>query len=145
MTADLHCTRLPDVPIALADGGTINLGHFCGQKLVVFFCPIGDSAAAAREVAAYEGMALDFEHAGAWVIGIMDSKIEAPLEGHGIHFGIDVGGSAFRALASFVPENIEIGAERGTTFLIDRDGGVRAAWAGCGHAAQALEVARERP
>jgi thioredoxin-dependent peroxiredoxin len=147
MSAELHCDRLTDVPIALAGGGMINLAHFCGQKLIVFFCPIDDSAAAAREISAYEATAADFEHAGAWIVGIAGPQAQARVEDKQsiIHLGSDADGSAFRALASFVPENSEIGAEQGTTFLIDRDGGIRAAWPGCGHAARALEIARERP
>jgi peroxiredoxin len=144
---DLNCDRIPDVPITLADGGKIDLSHFRGQKLILFFCPAGDPAAAARETHAYQKMAPDFEHAGAWVVGIMGSEPELQVEEGQprIHLGVDADGSAFRVLASFVPENLEIGIEQGTTFLIDRDGGIRAAWPGCGHAAQALEVARERP
>jgi peroxiredoxin len=146
MSTELHCGRLPDVPLALVGNGKINLTDFCGQKLIVFFCPSGDVDAAARETRDYERMAALFEHAGAWVIGIVsDPAVLARGVKSSIHLGIDADGSAFRALASFIPENLQIGTERGTTFLIDRDGGIRAAWPGCGHAAQALEIARERP
>jgi peroxiredoxin len=145
MSADLHCGRLAGVPIALDGGETIDLSHFCGQKLIVFFCPAGDPDAAAREIDAYEAKAPDFEHAGAWVIGIRAAEAEPRLQGaHSrIHLGTDAEGAAFRALARFVPD--ELGTGRGATFLIDRDGGIRAAWPGCGHARQALEIARERP
>lgn len=147
MSVELHCRPLADVPVALIGGGTINLRDFAGQKLIVFFCPSGDPAATERELRAYRARATDFEHAGAWVIGIHSSPPRSEVEEKNarIHLGLDPDGSAFRALAGFIPENREIGTERGTTFLIDRDGGIRAAWPGCGHADHALAVARERP
>src|SRR3954471_19235766 len=69
MTGELLCNRL-DVPVTLVGGGSTNLGHFCGQKLVVFFCP-ADEAAAAAEIQAYRALASEFEHGGAWLVGIV--------------------------------------------------------------------------
>jgi peroxiredoxin len=145
MTTELHCGRLPDLPIALVGGGTINVADFCGQKLILFFCPADDPEASAREICAYRASAADFERAGAWVIGVGGPATETGADTANIHLAEDPDNSVFRALASFVPATLEIEADRGATFLVDRDGGIRAAWPGCGHVAQALEVARERP
>jgi peroxiredoxin len=147
MSTELHCDRLPDIPITLIGGGTIDLTDFCGQKLIVFFCPDDDPGAAAREIEDYRKRAVDFEHAGAWVIGIDGAGREARSaeQGSTIHLGVDPDGAVFRTLAGSIPEYLGIETTRGATFVIDRDNGVRAAWPGCGHVAQALEIARERP
>ena len=101
MSTELHCRPLSDVPVALIDGGTINLRDFAGQKLIVFFCPSGDPAAAEREVRAYQARAADFEHAGAWVIGIHSAppRSEAGEKSARIHLGLDPEGLAARELA----------------------------------------------
>lgn len=148
MSGDLVCPRLADIPIALADGGTANLSHFCGQKLIVFFCPAGDADAADREIEAYERLARGFAEAGAWVLGIVPASAATPREvadSARIHLGLDPDGAVLKALAATVPDDIAIDGANGIVFLIDRDGAVRAVWPGCGHAAHALATVHERP
>lgn len=141
------CNRLPDVPIALIGGGSANLAHFCGQKLVVLFCP-ADREAAEREIAAYEKLAPAFENAGAWVVGLVAGRAPGlhgkPNSAH-IHLGVDTGGRAFRELATHFPDSDEAKPAAGAAFLINRDGNVRYALLGTGHAQETLERARERP
>lgn len=141
------CNRLPDVPIELIGGGQANLAHFCGQKLVVLFCP-ADREAAEGEIAAYEALAPAFENVGTWVVGLVAGRAPGvrggPQSAH-IHLGVDVGGRAFRELASHFPESDKARPAGGAAFLINRDGNVRYAWLGAGHAAETLERARERP
>lgn len=100
------------------------MASFCGQKLVVFFCAETDS----EEVAAFAGLMIAFERAGAWVIGLPTSER-----------------AAFETLASHFPEMGAARPEDGATFVIDRDGVPRHVWPGCGHARAALKAARERP
>lgn len=148
MRTDLVCPRLNDVPIALADGGTANLSHFCGQKLVVFFCPAGDPDAADREIETYERLASAFVQAGVWVLGIVPAPAATAREvadAERIHLGLDPDGAVFSALAATLPADMPVNAADGAAFLIDRDGAVRTAWPGCGHAADALATAHERP
>ena len=147
MSADLACSRLHDVRLPLVEGGSINLGCFYGQKLVLFFCPLDDPEAAANEVEAYRALAPEFERAGAWIIGIVAAPIApAPPTGHPhLSLGIDPDGSAFDKLARSLPANFPIDRAAGATFLIDRDGSIRSAQCGCGHARQALADAREGP
>jgi peroxiredoxin len=146
MAGELLCNRL-DVPVNLVDGGSTNLGHFCGQKLVIFFCPAADGAAAA-EVGTYEALAGEFEHSGAWVVGIVD---EDAHEIHGgsanarINLGTDPDGTAFRRLVDNLPPKVKLARSEGATFVVGRDGAIHYAWADGGHAARALEAARERP
>jgi peroxiredoxin len=139
--------RLPDVPVELIGGGSANLAHFCGQKLVVLFCP-ADREAAGREIAAYEKLAPAFENAGTWVVGLVAGRAPG-LNGHPgsahIHLGVDAGGRAFHELATHFPNSDEAKPAAGAAFLINRDGNVGYAWLGVGHATKALERARERP
>jgi peroxiredoxin len=141
------CTRLPEVPIELIGGGSANLAHFCGQKLIVLFCP-ADRQAAEHEIAAYEALVPEFEHAGAWVVGLVAGRtprLHQKLKSGHIHLGVDAHGGAFRELATHFPNADEATPTAGAVFLIDRDGNVRYAWLGAGHAGEALERARERP
>lgn len=141
------CPRLPDVPIALIGGGTTNLAHFCGQKLVLFFCP-AHQGAAERELAAYEALAPEFEAAGTWVVGLVAGAAPGPRtepKSAHVHIGVDAGGAAFRELASHSTRFASTSAPAGGAFLIGRDGGVREAWLGVGQAGKVLEAARERP
>jgi peroxiredoxin len=140
------CERRLDVPLRLVDGGATNLGHFCGQKLIVTFCP-AEPTAAAGEIRAYEALAPQFEQSGAWLVAVLEWPGGGPAErdaGASMNLGLDPDGSAFLALARTAPE-VDFDARAGATFLIDRDGSVRYAWPGVGHARQALERARERP
>ena len=147
MTGVPACTRLPDVPIELIGGGAANLAHFCGQKLVVLFCP-ANREAAAREIAAYEALAPEFEGAGTWVVGLVAGRAPGlrgrPSSAH-IHLGVDVGGRAFRELATHFPDAQAANPAAGAVSLVNRDSNVRHAWTGTGHAAETLDVARERP
>ena len=146
MSGETLCNRL-DVPLTLVGGGSTNLGHFCGQKLVIFFCPAGDSAAAA-EIRTYEALAAEFEHAGAWVVGIVDegtSGMHGALAGAHINLGIDPDGAAYRKLAGNLSSDTRPARPQGATFIVGRDGGIHYAWPLGGHATRALEAARERP
>ena len=148
MSGDLVCPRLADIPIALVDGGTANLSHFCGQKLIVFFCPAGDPDAADREIETYERLARGFDGVGAWVLGIVptpEATAREVADAARIHLGLDPDGAVFKALSATLPEEVPVKAEEGAAFLIDRDGAVRTVWPGCGHAAAALATAHERP
>lgn len=139
------CERRLDVPLRLVDGGATNLGYFGGQKLIVTFCPV-DPGAAAREIEAYETLSPELGQSGAWLVLILEWTAGEPRRQAGAHFnlGLDPDGSAFLALARTAPD-VDFDVQAGATFLIDRDGAVRYAWPGGGHADRALAGARERP
>lgn len=139
------CQRRLDVPLRLADGGATNLGHFCGQKLIVIFCP-ADAAAAAEEIRAYEALMPEFERSGAWLVGVLEyaDGETAPRPASSLSLGMDPDGSAFLALARALPE-MDFDARHGAVFVIDRDGVVRHAWQGMGHANEVLKEAVQRP
>src|SRR5689334_19368631 len=129
MAADLTCNRL-DAPVSLVGGGSANLGDFCGQKLVVFFCPAAETEAAA-EIQAYEALAHAFEQVGAWVVGIVGEgphEVSHKRADTRIHLGIDPDGAAFRRLAKCLPPEARPARGKGATFVVGRDGGVDRAW-----------------
>jgi peroxiredoxin len=139
------CQRELDIPLRLAAGGTTNLGHFCGQKLIVIFCP-ADAPAAAREIEAYEALMPDFERSGAWLVGVLEppGRDMAGRPASSVSLGLDPDGSAFLALARALPD-MDFDARKGAVFVIDRDGIVRHGWQGIGHAKEALNEAAQRP
>lgn len=134
----LHQTDLP-----LIGGGSIDLADFCGQKLVLFFCP---SVAATAEIASFAALADQFEKAGAWLLGVASRPIEVG-QADGVHLGIglDPDDAAFERLRALSPDVGNASRDEGAVFLIDRDGTIRDAWSGAGRAADALAAAREGP
>ena len=147
MSQDLACDRLADVRVPLLEGGSTNLVNFWGQKLVAFFCPLGNPAATSQEVEAYRGLAPEFEKVGTWIIGIVGEPIAAdhPDSGPHVRLGMDADGAAFEKLAQSRPPGVPIDRSEGSAFLIDRDGSIRTAISGYGHAREMLADARERP
>jgi peroxiredoxin len=121
-----------------------HLRDFCGQKLVVIFCPRAADAAIA-ELEAYRDQAEAFQRAGAWIIAVPRSKgIEARSEGDShITLARDPDGLAFQRLAAMFPDVAE--ADDGIAFLIERDGRARHAWQGRNRLGDVLAAVRERP
>lgn len=141
------CEDPPGATLPLVAGGVLDLTGFYGQKLVIFFCPGADPDSALAEIRTYERLRPDFEAAGAWVVGILPFECEAAIKVASdckLPIGIDPEGAALRRLASRAFGPVAIGGNGGT-FVIDRDGRLRRSWDSCGHAAGALESARERP
>lgn len=140
---DVH-TRVPDVSFLLPDGHRIALADFEGQKLALFYQADGDRASFRREAKAFAALADEFEHAGAWVLGVIRDRALEPAATETIRTALDPDGSGYDALRRC------LGGERSdpgeaATFLFDRDGTVRGAWPSGGHAGDALEVARQHP
>lgn len=136
------CGRLPSLELALLGGGSTDLADFYGQKLVVFFCASGEAKA---EIASFEALSAEFEHAGAWLIGVAAGQSPPTSISPNIDLGIDGDGTAFKQLSSLAPAPFTPAPGEGATFVIDRCGRVREAWEGVGHAGDALRSVRERP
>ena len=143
------CAILPDLELPLHEGAATNLRSFCGQKLVLVFCPAGDPKVMAAEMDSYRALAESFQGAGAWILVIVASPAHLPRAGGGphihIHIGIDKDGAIFRAVLDCLPGGLAVKPVDGLTIVIDRDGSVREAWPGHGHGRKALASARERP
>jgi peroxiredoxin Q/BCP len=139
-------TRVPDVNFRLPGGRRISPADFEGQKLALFYRAEGDSASFRREVRDYAALAAEFEQAGTWVLGVTrENDLEnASDTSDTIRTALDPDGSGIDALRRCLGGDLPDAGEA-ATFLIDRDGTVRGAWASGGHARDALEVARQHP
>ena len=141
------CDRLPDVRLELEGAAETGLHDFLGQKLVLFFCPIGNREATAREIDSYARLAPAFEQAGSWVIGMAGAREDVPPAEPGAHLrvGVDETGHVFRELTDCLADALRPRRDDGMVLIVERGGVLRHAWAGTGHAKQALATVRERP
>jgi hypothetical protein len=141
------CDRLPDVRLELEGCTEARLHDFLGQKLVLFFCPTDDREAAVREIESYARLAPAFEQAGSWVIGMVGAREDAPPAEPGAHLrvGVDETGLMFRELTDCLADTPPPPRDAGMVLIVERGGLPRHAWAGTGHAQQALASVRERP
>ena len=133
----------PPVRLAGSDGRPLDLDDFHTQKLVVFVCPSADRAATAGEIADYEALLPEFDKASAWVVGIAaDPGDLAGISRH-MRLALDPGDTALHELTRWA--GIVADPVAGATFVLERDGGLRAAWSSCGLAREALASVREGP
>lgn len=139
LKADRNDARAP------GEEGALDLRDFCGQKLVVIFCPAAEAAADA-ELAAYAARAEAFQRAGSWLVAVTQGQCGAPQADFDAHLklAVDPDGLAFQSLAAGFPFETWNPAG-GIVFLVDRDGVARHAWSGLGRADDVLAGVRERP
>ena len=148
---------VPDFALAGdAEGETVRLGDFKGQKLVVYFYPKDDTSGCTREAQDFTELAGEFEAVGTWVIGVSKDSPKSHAKFRDkyelkVRLLSDTGGAACEAFGTWVEKSMYgrkyMGVER-ATFLIDRDGLVKRAWRKVkvpGHAAEVLEAARALP
>lgn len=146
----------PDVALTGADGTTVQVGDFKGQKLVLYFYPKDDTSGCTREAQDFSALAEEFEKAGTFVIGVSkdDPKSHAKFTDKydlKVRLLSDEDGAACEAFGTWVEKSMYgrkyMGIER-ATFLINRDGVIDRAWRKVkvpGHAEEVLEAARELP
>jgi peroxiredoxin Q/BCP len=141
---------VPDFSATCADGHTLRLSDFRGQKVVVlFFYPADDTLICTKEACAFRDSYEAFVEAGAEVIGISgdsDASHQAFAGKHHLPFHLisDADGSLRRLFG--VPRSL-LGLMPGrTTYVIDKQGIVRlvytAALASQGHVEQALAAVK---
>jgi peroxiredoxin Q/BCP len=148
---------VPDFALAGdAEGETVRLGDFKGQKLVVYFYPKDDTSGCTREAQDFTELAGEFEAVGTWVIGVSKDSPKSHAKFRDkyelkVRLLSDTDGAACEAFGTWVEKSMYgrkyMGIER-ATFLIDRDGLVKRAWRKVkvpGHAAEVLEAARALP
>jgi peroxiredoxin Q/BCP len=146
----------PDVALTGADGTTVRVGDFTGQKLVLYFYPKDDTSGCTREAQEFSALAEQFEKAGTFIVGVSKDSPDSHAKFAG-KYGLkvrllsDSEGAACEAFGTWVEKSMYgrkyMGIER-ATFLIDRDGVVKRVWRKVkvpGHAEEALEAARELP
>lgn len=147
---------VPDVKLESPEDKPVSPTDFRGQKLVVYFYPKDDTSGCTREARDFSALVKDFENSGTWIIGV--SKDDAGkhrkfTEKYGLKVPLatDPDGSVCEAFGTWVEKSMYgrkyMGVDR-ATFLIDRDGVVKAVWRKVkvpGHAAEVLEAARQLP
>jgi thioredoxin-dependent peroxiredoxin len=148
--------KAPDVTLTGAEGETVRLGDFKGQKLVVYFYPKDDTSGCTREAQDFTALAEEFEKVGTWVVGVSKDSAKSHAKFSDkydlkVRLLSDADGSACEAFGTWVEKSMYgrkyMGMER-ATFLIDRDGVVKRAWRKVkvpGHAQEVLEAARALP
>ncbi|WP_166040460.1 peroxiredoxin [Sphingosinicella sp. YJ22] len=146
----------PDVALVGADGETVRIGDFKGQKLVLYFYPKDDTSGCTREAQDFTALAEEFEKAGTFITGVSKDSPKSHAKFTDkydlkVRLLSDVEGAACEAFGTWVEKSMYgrkyMGIER-ATFLIDRDGVVKRVWRKVkvpGHAEDVLAAARALP
>ncbi|MBA3576087.1 MAG: peroxiredoxin [Sphingomonas sp.] len=146
--------RAPDIVVETSDGRKINLAN-PGSPLVLFFYPKDDTSGCTREAQDFTALAVDFEKAGAMVVGVSRD----PMKKHhkfidkyelSVALVSDEEGRVSDALGTWVQKSMYgrkyMGMER-STFLIGAGGTLKTEWRKVkvpGHAQEVLAAVREQ-
>lgn len=146
--------KAPDFSLERDDGETVTLSSYKGYNLVVYFYPRDDTPGCTKEAVGFTQAAQEFEKAGTRVLGI--SKDTTAKHGKfkqkhdlTIDLASDPEATAIEAYGSWVEKSMYgktyMGIDR-STFLIDRDGIIRALWRKVrvpGHVEAVLDASRD--
>jgi len=146
---------MPKVALTGADGQPLDLSHFRGKPLVVFFYPKDDTPGCTTENKDFSQLAPEFAKAGVALLGVSkdppakhakfaaEHALVAPLASDAESGGLS------DALGIWVEKSLYgrnyMGMER-TTYLVDAAGKIARVWRKVkvkDHAAQVLAAARE--
>ena len=139
------------LPLALDDGSTTSLAEFAGQWLVLYFYPKDSTPGCTTEGNDFNALLPRFRKLGASVLGVSRDSVRSHrnfCDKHGFRFRLvsDEDEKLCRAFDVIKPKKLYgrefVGVER-STFLVDPDGVVRAAWRKvkvAGHADDVLET-----
>lgn len=137
---DSRTLGLPDIELAGPQGSTVNPSNFAGHDLVVLFCP-ADRQEAARELAAYNGLADALAYNDAYMVAVCDR--EAGTAASRICIASDAE-HAWDAFAKCLGNRERAPITEGATFLFGRGGCLRKVWPGVGHANEVMRALGER-
>ena len=143
------------VPLALSDGSTASLADFAGQWLVLYFYPKDSTPGCTTEGIDFNALLPTFRKLGADVLGVSRDSIRShqnfcAKQGFKFRLVSDGDEALCRAFDVIKPKKLYgreyVGIER-STFLIDPQGRVAAAWRGVkvpGHAQAVLDALQAR-
>jgi peroxiredoxin Q/BCP len=153
MTAHLkEGDKAPDFELPADGGGQVNLSHFKGQKLVLYFYPKDDTSGCTSEAQAFAAAHRDFAKVGAAIVGVSKDSVKSHDKfkaKYDLNFplGADVEGEVVERYGVWVEKSMYgrkyMGIER-ATFLIDGEGRIQKVWRKVkvpGHAAEVLAAA----
>ena len=136
------------------DGGeSVNLGHFAGKPLVLFFYPKDDTSGCTQEAREFNALADQFAATGCTVIGMSPDPVKSHAKfkqkyGLAMNLLSDEAKDTLNAYGVWQQKSMYgrkyMGVER-STFLIGRDGRIAKVWRKVsvpGHAAEVLEAAK---
>lgn len=155
MTLDVGAPA-PDFTLPATGGAPITLSQFRGKKVIVYFYPKDDTPGCTKEACGFRDATPDFAGADAVVIGISKDSVASHDKFRGKYdlpflLAADTEGTVTESFGSWV-EKINygkryMGIER-STFVIDREGIVRAVWRKVkvdGHVDKVLEAVKALP
>jgi thioredoxin-dependent peroxiredoxin len=126
----------PDFTLPLASFGTISLSNMRGRPVVIYFYPKDDTPGCTTEACGFQQALPDFGNLDVAVIGISKDTVEshaafAKKYNLQFHLASDANSDTAESYGVWVQKNMHghkyMGIER-TTFLIDRQGIIRAIW-----------------
>ncbi|MBS1301616.1 thioredoxin-dependent thiol peroxidase [Loktanella sp. SALINAS62] len=126
----------PAIDLPAADGATVTLSQFQGQKVVVYFYPRDDTPGCTKEAIGFSEQAAAFAQAGAAVIGVSKDTVAKHLkfqDKHGLKVILlsDENGDVCERYGVWGEKQMYgktfHGIER-TTFLIDGEGRIAQVW-----------------
>jgi peroxiredoxin Q/BCP len=144
--------RAPDFALP-TDAGTISLAALRGKPVVVYFYPKDDTPGCTREACTFNDNLPNFGALNAEIVGISKDAAASHArfrEKYGLkfHLASDADTKVQKAYGVWVEKmnygRSYMGTER-STFLVDKDGVIRAAWRGVkvdGHVEKVLEAAK---
>lgn len=143
--------RIPDLPVALASGGTKRLPDHAGQWLVLYFYPKDSTPGCTTEGVDFNALLPDFSGLGATVLGVSRDSIKShqnfrARQGFAFDLVSDADEALCQAFGVIKEKNMYgrkvLGIER-STFLIDPTGVIAQSWRPvkvAGHAQAVLDA-----
>lgn len=144
---------IPDLTLAMSDGGPVRLRNYIGQPLVLYFYPKDDTAGCTREAQAFSEHLTAFKAAGAAVLGVSKDNTAKHLKFIDkydliVPLASDEDGQATEVFGVWIEKSLYgrkyMGIDR-STFLFGRDGTLVKAWHKVrvpGHVEAVLEAVR---
>jgi peroxiredoxin Q/BCP len=144
----------PDFEMPTDGGRTVSLASLKGKRVIVYFYPKDDTPGCTKEACAFEKDLKKLTAKGAVVIGVSPDPLKAHekfRKKYGLSFALasDEGAKVAEKYGVWVEKNLYgrryMGVQR-ATFLIGKDGKVKASWPKVkvdGHAAEVLKALSE--
>lgn len=140
--------KAPSFDLPSTSGGTISLESLRGKKVVLFFYPKDNTPGCTREAKDFRDHYQAFQKAGAEIFGISKDSLAShdrfrAKQDLPFHLLTDADNAVATAFGAFGPKKLYGREYQGTirsTFLIDEEGTIEAAWPKVKVAGHAEEV-----
>jgi peroxiredoxin Q/BCP len=145
--------RIPTIELQDIDGATFTLDRYAGAPFVLYFYPKDDTAGCTREAQEFSASKLQFDAAGAQLLGVSRDSPAKHQKFVGkydltVPLATDPDGKVLEAFGTWVEKTLYgkkyMGIDR-STFLFDADGKLVRVWRKVkvpGHVAEVLEAVK---